>query len=419
MTEDKFQHIIWAPRVEEIYDEMHSKEDEIRKTDKNYIASFALEDDFNKLGLAGFLEKHTDGPLPFTNGDVTWSYDRYMQHARLTDEMFETKQIDCAWVRVLTQLPHVELLNVGIWDFDGHLSEDWRESGCEIRTHRHSYETPGHEPSVCRQLHEPIGEALFRAAMASLVAARSPISHLEIKCVLNNSFTWADDGTLDGLDLGQLQSLSFDPVEANWRESRHWTEGYKRTAAARCGFALGTLVHKCSSRLGELNFAPGHNGEYLVWPPATPNQLPILPSLDSFKTGTNLDLSRFARFISQSPSLSYVQLICCGGFYPWREVWKAIRDHPNRMIIDFEGLSCNEYGEFSVSCHTGQASEAFFNEDPWENLQNSLENYLSRRRHWDKTLHMWFEGEGSDDEDDGETESENEVSIVHSTEIRY
>jgi hypothetical protein len=32
---------------------------------------------------------------------------------------------------------------------------------------------------------------------------------------------------------------------------------------------------------------------------------------------------------------------------------------------------------------------------------------------------MWFKGEGSDDEDNGETESENEVSTVHSTEIRY
>lgn len=195
--------------------------------------------------------------------------------------------------------------------------------------------------------------------MASLVAARFPISHLEIECVLDNSFTWAENGTFDGLDLGQLQGLSFGPVEANWRESRHWTEGHKRTAAAWCGFALGTLLHKCSSSRVESNFAPGHNGKYLVLPPATPNHLPILPTRDSLKTGTNLNLSRFVRFISQSPSLSYVQLICCGGFYLWREVWKAIRDHPSRIIIDFEGLSCNKYGEFSVNCYTEQASEAF------------------------------------------------------------
>jgi hypothetical protein len=207
--------------VEEIYNKMYSKEGKIRKIDNNYIASFAFKDNFNKLGLASFLKKHTDGPLPFTNSNIIRGYDCYIQHARLTNKMFETKQIDRAWVRVLTQLLHVKLLNIRIWDFDSHLSEDWRELGCEIRTHRHSYETPRYELLVCWQLHEPIGEALFRAAMASLVAAWSPILHLEIKCVLNNSFTWADDGTLDGLDLGQLQSLSFDPVEANWRESRH------------------------------------------------------------------------------------------------------------------------------------------------------------------------------------------------------
>jgi hypothetical protein len=93
---------------------MYSKEGKIRKIDNNYIASFAFKDNFNKLGLASFLKKHTDGPLPFTNSNVIRGYDCYIQHARLTNKIFKTKQINRAWVRVLTQLLHVKLLNVGI-----------------------------------------------------------------------------------------------------------------------------------------------------------------------------------------------------------------------------------------------------------------------------------------------------------------
>jgi hypothetical protein len=75
---------------------MHSKEDKIRKTDNNYIASFALEDNFNKLGLASFLKKYIDGPLPFTNSNVIRGYNCYMQYAQLTNKMFKTKQINRA-----------------------------------------------------------------------------------------------------------------------------------------------------------------------------------------------------------------------------------------------------------------------------------------------------------------------------------
>lgn len=395
MPENTFQHIIWGPRIEEIYD----REYELRRAHGDYINRSVFGNTIKELGIASFIDRHADGRMPFSHDDVARSYDSYLQHARLAYKMFETRRIHRAWTRVLVQLPNIDCFTIGSWQFDGNLGEDQKEPQCEVRTHRHDYSIPGHEYSVCRQLHEPVGEALFRAAIASIIAAQSTVSHLEIECVLDHRFAWAEDGTIDELDLSQLRSLSFDPVGPHRWETGQWTEENRSSAIAQGGFAIATLLHKCSASLVELSFVPEHDSDYLIWPPSSPNEPPVLPVLESFTTGASLNLSACVQFISRSTALSHLQLIRCGGgTYPWREVWDAIRDHPNRMMLDFDTLPCNDWAECSVLHHTGEASKADYDNEPSQNIQYSLENYLSGRRHWDRTLSMWFEDDdGSED----------------------
>jgi hypothetical protein len=417
MTEDAFQCIIWAPRAEEICDEIRSKADRIREAGGDLTdLPVSGPEEIEKLGLMTFIENHTDGPMPFTHDEIARGYERYMQHARVTHEMFKSKRIDRAWGRVLAQLPDVHLFNIGTWHFDGSTDPDWRSLGCELRIHGHGHGLPGHDHEVCRQLHAPVGEALFRAAVAGFIAARSNISHFEVECVIDSGFTWADDGTLNGLDLSRLQSLIFDPVGAGWWETSRWSREYRATANSRCGLALVTLLNKCSSSLRELTLFPERSGNYFDWPPAAPNRPPRFPALESFTTGTGLDLTAFARFVTQSPALSRLHLDGSewrGG--EWRELWDAIRNHSNRMTLEFEQVPLSDYGEVSVYHHTGEASKADFEEDPWDNIQYSLENYLSGRTHWDRTLKIWFEegdefsdSEGSED-DDTESNSANDI----------
>ncbi|KAH6616851.1 hypothetical protein C7974DRAFT_53419 [Boeremia exigua] len=402
MTEGKFQHIIWSPRAEEIFDEKFSVND----------SSALGRQEIKELGLVSFVEKHTDGAMPFTKGEVATGYERYMQHARRTREMFETKQIDRAWSRLLAELPDVDSFNIGLWNFDSSTDQNWRKRGCDLQIHGHGYGIPGHEYEACRQLHAPVGEALFRAAIAALTTARSNVSRLEIECVVDGEFTWADDETLDGLNLSRLQSLVFDPIGADWREAGNWSREHKAAAGARCGLALVTLLNKCSSSLRELSFFPQRSGNYFDWPPAAPNWPPVLPALGSLTTGTGLDLSGFARFLLQSPALVYLRLD--GSEWrrgEWRELWDAIRNHPNRMTLNFDQLPCSNYGECSVYHYTGEASTLDSDEDQWDNVQYCLENYLSGRSPWNRTLTLWFEEsdfEFSDSDNDESDSAEND-----------
>lgn len=414
MTKEKFRDIIWAPRVEEIYDELRSRERQERDAGGDFDASSVLKQEFEELGLRGLVEKHADGQLPFTHDEVTKGYKRYMQHAQRAHELFDSKRVERAWARVLAQLPDVAFFNIGLWEWDsGSTEQDWKAAGCEMQIHAHGQDRLGHSHAVCRQLQASVGELLLRAAVASLIAAQSTVSHLEVECVLDGQFTWADDGTLNNLDLSMLQSLFFNPVGATKQESSEWPEEYAETANARCGLALVALLRKCSSSLVELKFFPeGWYGDnYLVWPPAPPNQPPKLPALEELTTGASINLSAFSRYLFQCPSLNYLRLEGCEGVdWMWRELLDAIRNHPNRMLIEFDDLPCNEHTlePFSIRHDTREAHSAEFEgDDPFDDIQYSVANYLSGKRHWDRTLSMWFEdGEGSERSEDDDTDDD-------------
>ncbi|KAF1926935.1 uncharacterized protein M421DRAFT_6500 [Didymella exigua CBS 183.55] len=407
MTEHQFRHIVSIPRIEEICQELSMTYYRVKSTGGDVSGFSQSREQEIKEGWQHFLEKHTDGKMPYPETEIVTGYERYMQCARRTRRMFEENKVHHAWTKVFTQLPDVHSFRVGAWGFDGSSDDNWRDLSCEPVTHRHNYNNSGHNAGVCRQLQEPVGEALLRTAIASLIAAGSIIAHLEIDCVLDSKFVWADDGTLRDLDLSRLQTLTFDPIEVDWWEKRGWTSEYEATAVARCGLALSTILHTCRFSLSKLILYPEYGEQYIVWPPAAPNRPLMLPALRSFRTGMSLDLPEFARFLLQSPALQFVQLDGCSGrLGEWRELWDAIRNHPNRMTLEFDQLPCNSYTECSVYHYTGEDSKADFDDDPWDNIQYSLENYLSGNRHWDRTLRMWFEDGGDeptdseDDEDD-------------------
>lgn len=398
MTEQKFWDIIWAPRVEEIYNALREKERQIWDAwGRAFSAAAELKKDFEELGLMGLIEKHANGPIQFTKDEVAKGYERYMYLAQRTRELFESKRVERAWVRVLTQLPDVQFFNIGIWEFNcGHMEQDWKKAGCEIEIHPHGQDRLGHSHAVCRRLHASVGEALFRAAVASLIAAQSTVSWLEVECILDDEFIWAHDGTLDNWDLSQLQSLVFNPVGAARQEIEQWSDEHKDAASARCGHALVTLLRKCSSGLTELKFFPdGQYGDnYLVWPPAAPNKPPKLPVLEELTTGANLHLRTFSRYLLQCPSLDYLRLEGCKGVEGlWPELWDAIRDHPNRMLIEFDDLPCNM--ETFETCSMrydpkGASSAEDEDDEAADAIEYSLRNYFSGKGHWDHTLSMWF-----------------------------
>lgn len=59
------------------------------------------EEQIEMLGWKGFVEKHTDGKMPFPESEIATGYKRYMQNAQRACEMLETKQIHNAWTKCL------------------------------------------------------------------------------------------------------------------------------------------------------------------------------------------------------------------------------------------------------------------------------------------------------------------------------
>lgn len=404
MMEDLFQHIVSVPRIEKIFHGLNKKRNGVLNAGEDYSSlPMSRREELEKLGWKNFVQKHTDGKLPFSDTELAASFERYKQHAQRTHEMFETKRIHHAWTRVFTQLSEAHSFRIGVWEPDGDKVD------CEIGSDHHQHNILSHDAAVCQRWHEPVGEALFRAAIASLTAARSKVMQLEIECIFDGKYDWADDGTLDELDLSSLHTLSFSPVEVEFQEMREWPSECEATVIARCSLALTTLLRKCSPNLRKLLLFPGDfRAHYLDWPlvdDAAPASLPILSALESFTTSLGLRLTAFGQFLLQCPALTFLQLDGCEGDEgEWRDLFDAVRNHPNRMTVEFDQLPCNVYTTCSVSHYTGEASKTEFYQDPFSNIGYSLENYLSGRRHWDRTLRMWFEngdGEPSNSDDDG------------------
>lgn len=407
MTEDIFQDIVLTTPLQKFCEKAN------KEMERNAGESFDWRNrlgrsQFAELGMKGFVQRYMDGKMPFSDADIRAGYEHYMQHAQHTRQLFETKQVHRAWTKVLMQLPDVHSFKIGIYDFKCTPRRPWPDLGCVVDLHEHHH-GKGHNASVCRQLQEPVAEALFSAAIASLVAARSEIIQLDIECVVDGRFVWADNGELDGLDLSHLQTLSFQPVGADYRH-----QDPEATVTARYSLAITTLLHKCSPNLQKLDIRSHFASCPIPWPPPSTSDstdLPLLPALLSFRTNLELRLPAFARFLHRAPILGYLQLDSCHGkLGEWRELWDAVRHHPNRMMLEFDQLPCHEATEVSLTHHTGEASKTEFEEDVWDNINWSLENYMSGLRHWDRSLRMWFDdgydSEDDDDEDDDDEDNE-------------
>ncbi|XPS72343.1 hypothetical protein M3J09_004508 [Ascochyta lentis] len=413
MTKDTFQDIVLVTPLQQFCYAMNRKGLQTMRTGKDFSNPIPIgRDQFADLGLTGFVQQYMDGKMPFSSAEIGEGFEHYMQHARCIHDMFETQQVQRAWTRVCMQLPNVQVFRVGRWEFDGRGESNWRNLGCDVQPHEHYYGR-GHDKAVCRRLQEPVGEALYSTAIASLAAARAKITQLDIECVVDGNFAWARNGALDGLDLANLEILTFGPLGAEPRED--YGSGSEREAAvhAHCNHAITTLLRKCSTSLQKLVLFPNFSCYDMDWPPSditVPNEPLAFPALKSFTTGISLRLSSFTLFLHQCPVLEYLQLDGChGDDGEWRELWDAIRNHPNRMTLKLDQLPCNSYAEVGVCHHTGEASGTAFSSDPWDNIGYSLENYLSGRRHWDRSLRMWFdEGseESSEEEDSDESADE-------------
>jgi hypothetical protein len=343
--------------------------------------------EIRKYGFVGFVQKYLNGKMPISEDEINAAFETYMESALELRGMFESGQVHRAWRNVLLQLPNVHAFEIEKCKYERDHKHDWRN----------------HKEGVCWQIQEPIGEAVCGTALASMKSAASQIEKLHIKNVTDCHHAWADNGTLDALDLSRLHTLKIDTECSHtfFREIQVEAE-----ARVRFNLAVTALLRKCQSNLRHLYLSSSH-WRAIEWPlvnDGESHRVPPLPALESFKTLLRVTLPDFTNLLLQSRELKHIKLmnVCDGTLGDWRELWGAIRNHPSRMLLQFESLPHDPEGELlRLNHHTGEASRRKWNNDLWwDNINYSLENYLSGRRHWDRVLKNWLGNEGGESTED-------------------
>lgn len=356
------------------------------------------------LGYEGFAQKHLNGKMLIVEEEVHGLFEKYIKSAEELRGMFETGRVQRAWAKALLQLPRVRSFTIEKCEFE----------------HQYKHIQGSKGVATGRQLQAPVGEAVLNGVIASLIAAGSKPEKLSIKTVVEGKYTWADDNILDTLDLSTLRTLTFEPLGPLGREDYELSSARETELATRFDIAITSLLLRSGTTLQHLRLYKGWHMYDFSWPP---RNIPPLSALSSFKTALPLRLTLFAAFLANSPVLSSLQLDGCHADYEddsgdWRILWDAIRNHPSRMQLHFDQLPCHEATELSVEYHTGEESTAAWDDDPWMNIDYSMEHYLSGKRHWDRSLEEWFgDGEGTpgasedeDEESDGDEDEDEEMS---------
>ncbi|KAF2996807.1 hypothetical protein E8E13_001583 [Curvularia kusanoi] len=183
--------------------------------------------------------------------------------------MFKSGQVQDAWTKAVSQLPHVYTFEIG------------------ARTHSIWYG----DLNRSRECFQSTGEALFSTVLASLIAARSRVEDLRISSFVDGQYRWANDGTLDALDLSQLRALTFQPA---------CPHRLNDCMQSRFKSAIVALLSQCRLSLRHLSVFDGVCAEY-QWPPKgqKPGSVPSLPALETFATGLTLFQADFASFVKQ------------------------------------------------------------------------------------------------------------------------
>lgn len=272
--------------------------------------------DLERLEIQELVDRYEIQDWP--PADDTTQYDSYMLQARKRQELYDSGRLRSVWTQALGKLPEVLVFRLSSWDFSA--AHEFGHGAPELggpHSHRHKE----HPEAKCRTLQEPVGEAMLGAAFAAMADARSNVQKLDLHCVTDGTFSWADDGTLDSLNLSRLHTLLFKPCGAEIGEEFDWSEQKVNEVEQRCGLAVTQLLKKCATTIKHLEILSGLSGSPIFFPL---DDVVSLPNLQWYESPATLRFSNFARFISEAKTLKEVHFDGNHGdddSGTWRQVW--------------------------------------------------------------------------------------------------
>ena len=345
------------------------------------LFSYCKTNDINTslLRLRGpreFIRQHCHGVSPVETGDVLRHLEIYSAHARYSKHLFETRWFEKTWTRVLRMFSRAREFRIGSWACDGEERPQQPDHDVFPHTHNSSYSKP-----ICRKLQIPVGEAIFRDAAAALRQSAVTISRLDIAHACHSDFEWVHNTYFTALDLSNLQNLFIQPALQNIHDSESYRQQLTQQSRGDVRTAIATVLHKCSSTLQELVILSPEDLSQVGFP-AQSNDMPQMPNLEHLAVAGDVRLRALANMIKRSTGLRTLKL------YPqnfretlgrdWRHVWRAIRDHPNNLMVECEVEAMRD-GFFTLERYArGEPPR------PGDELTaRSVIAYISKRGRWD------------------------------------
>lgn len=413
MTLDLFREILFYQPIRDLIHAYHNSEPQEGLSNEDERESLEF------MTPLDFVSRYMQDNLPFAEDEINTGYKEYMLQAERTRKLFTAGVLTNAWTEILRRMSGGVTVEIGKWEFKCQSPPpNWKERGCVLYPHPHDYhpEVVVHKSSACYAIHGSVGEMLFDTVLECLAGAGTRIKALEIRhCVRSQyyeSFTWAENGQLDGLDLSSLQSLCFHAKSARKRKSR-----IEVIPGAVTG--ITAILVRVASSLRHLEVLP-HKRPNALWPDTPFNDFVPLPHLTSLRTGAAIYTDAFACFLREARNLKHLTIIRSNTLEsalcaPWRTVWRAIRHHPSRMVLKITHLLCRAAMMVLYMEHdTAKDSESKHDPDvPGYDLQYSLEMYLSNRGKWNRRCRTIFRKSYEDvdeaDDDDGSETDEDEI----------
>lgn len=346
----------------------------------------------DRAGHQKLIKRQWNGKFPLPDDQIRVGFEKYHDDALAAKGVLLGEELRTTWTDALRALQNVHNLRFTSPEYDefDHLHLPVQPD-CVIRPHHHDQ---SHRREKCRRVAAPVGDALFAAGIACLADANVKGQVLDVACAMTGQFWWKTLPGWEKLDLGQVQTFTFQPEVRSIGEDLYIFEGLG-AIAERAADAVAVVLKKCGGSLENFTY----EGDCPIqWPG---EEVINLPKLRDLTLGGGSIRSRNLRtWMAKMPSLQLFELSYTDlgdhMYSGWLDVFDAIRNHPKGMSVHFNQIAANDGNDISLYYHTDAFEERLEDqeaEDPLYDIDRSLSLYLSGKIEYNATLRAWL-GQG-------------------------
>ena len=328
-------------------------------------------------------------------GDSTrHEYQQSRERALSAYQIIQSGRAQRVWAKALEALPQARAFRISKWIIHSYIKED--ETTLLRKVVRQTLADEWDEEELRGRFAAPLGDQLFDLVMRTLEDASIKPLELDLR------YDTRGDSLRDLLTghqsdvFTELQTFFFRPWSYGFTPDGEFftAEENDCLVADQAKDAFTIMLNRCTASLRYLNITPN-----------CPFGFPALDAIDVLPPAPELrrleieyillNTAPFATWLRQCSKLEYISMesinTTSDELASWRDVFDAIRYHPNRMQIEFDSIGTSGGITMSVSHHTAKPVNIDMSDEDGHPAHDSLCGYLSKSCEWNAALVEWFE----------------------------